>query len=80
MLEVVNYINNNNYYNRAQQNQGWNQQRPNYSACRSDTQFPKGDIEEPLRPSWYLVRSSRLHGDRDYNTPKFLFWVVIINQ
>jgi len=29
----VNYINNNNYYyyyNRPQQNQGWNQQRPNY--------------------------------------------------
>jgi len=35
MLEDVNYINNNNnnnyYYNRPQQNQGWNQQRPNYS-------------------------------------------------
>jgi len=30
MLEDVNYINN-NYYNRPQQNQGWNQQRPNYS-------------------------------------------------
>jgi len=34
MLEDVNYINNNNYYyyycNRPQQNQGWNQQRPNY--------------------------------------------------
>jgi len=32
MLEDVNYINNNNYYyyyNRPQQNQGWNQQRPN---------------------------------------------------
>ena len=27
--EDVNYINNNNY--RPQQNQGWNQQRPNYS-------------------------------------------------
>ena len=25
MLEDVNYINNNNYYNRPQQNQGWNQ-------------------------------------------------------
>jgi len=35
MLEDVNYIiinNNNNYYNRPQQNQGWNQQRPNYSS------------------------------------------------
>ena len=37
MLEDVNYINNNNnnnyyyYYNRPQQNQGWNEQRPNYS-------------------------------------------------
>ena len=35
MLEDVNYviiiINNNNNYNRPQQNQGWNQQRPNYS-------------------------------------------------
>ena len=35
MLEDVNYINNNNnnnnYYHRPQQNQGWNQQRPNYS-------------------------------------------------
>ena len=34
MLEDVNYINNNNnnnYYNCPQENQGWNQQRPNYS-------------------------------------------------
>ena len=33
MLEDVNYIinNNNYYYNRPQQNQVWNQQRPNYS-------------------------------------------------
>jgi len=32
MLEDINYIiNNNYYYNRPQQNQGWNQQRPNYS-------------------------------------------------
>ena len=31
MLEDVNYINNNYYYNHPQQNQGWNQQRPNYS-------------------------------------------------
>ena len=39
MLEDVNYINNNNnyYYNRPQQNQGWNQQRPNYSERRSRT-------------------------------------------
>ena len=66
MLEDVNYIiNNNNYYNRPQQNQGWNQQRPNYLACRSDTKFPKGNIEEPLRPSWYLVRPSILYGNRD---------------
>ena len=92
VLEDINYINNKNnyYYNRPQQNQGWNQQRPNYSerrsrtprhpdlhlhgglprstlrlclqrqhyaqACRSDTKFPKGNIEEPLHPSWYLVR------------------------
>ena len=34
MLEDMNYINNNNnnyYYDRPQQNQGWNQQRLNYS-------------------------------------------------
>jgi hypothetical protein len=31
MLEDARYINNNNNYNRPQQNQGWNQQRPNYS-------------------------------------------------
>ena len=39
MLEDVNYINNNknNYYNRPQQNQGWNQQRPNYSERQSRT-------------------------------------------
>ena len=33
MLKDVNYIiiiKNNNYYNRPQQNQGWNQQKPNY--------------------------------------------------
>ena len=28
--------------------------------------FPKGNIEEPLRPSWYLVSRSTLHGDRDW--------------
>jgi len=37
MLEDVNYINNNYYYNRPQQNQGWNQHRPNYSERRSRT-------------------------------------------
>jgi len=44
MLEDVNYINNNNnnnyYYNRPQQNQGWNQQRPNYSVKRGDPGRP----------------------------------------
>ena len=35
-------------------------------ACRSDTKFPKGNIEEPLRPSWYLVHPSKLRGDRDW--------------
>jgi len=39
MLEDVNYINNNNnnyYYNRPQQNQSWNQQRPNYLVKRGN--------------------------------------------
>jgi len=37
MLEDVNYINNYYYYyNRPQLNQGWNQQRPNYSVKRGD--------------------------------------------
>jgi len=37
MLEDVNYINNNNnYHNRPQQNQGWNQHRPNYSGNYQD--------------------------------------------
>jgi len=91
MLEDVNY-NNNNYYYRSQQNQGWNQQRPNYSerwsrtprhpdlhrhgglprstlrlwlqrqhyaqACKSDTKFPKGNIEEPLRPRRPFLNAS----------------------
>jgi len=35
-----------------------------FAACRSDTKFPKGNIEEPLRPSCYLVRPSRLRGDK----------------
>jgi len=26
-----------------------------FAACRSGAKFPKGNIEEPLRPSWYLV-------------------------
>ena len=26
-----------------------------FAVCRSDIKFPKGNIEEPLRPSWYLV-------------------------
>ena len=59
MLGEVNYINNNYYYyNSPQQNQGWNQQMPNYSSCRSDTKFPKGNIKEPVRLSWYRVRPS----------------------
>ena len=36
-----------------------------FVVCRSGVKFPKGNIEEPLRPSWYLVRPSRLRGDRD---------------
>jgi len=27
-----------------------------FTACRSDSKFPKRNIEEPLHPSWYLVR------------------------
>ena len=43
MLKDVNYIDNNNnyyYYNRPQQNQGWNQHRPNYSVKRGDPGRP----------------------------------------
>ena len=42
MLEDVNYTNNNYYYyyNRPQQNQGLNQQRPNYSVKRGDPGRP----------------------------------------
>jgi len=46
MPEDVNYVNNNNnnyyyyYYYRPQQNQGWNQQRPNYSVKRGDPGRP----------------------------------------
>jgi len=36
-----------------------------FAVCRSGVKFPKGNIEEPLRPSWYFVRPSRLRGDRD---------------
>jgi len=42
MLEDMNYINNNNnnnYYNRPQQNQVWNQQRPNYSGNYQGNNF-----------------------------------------
>jgi len=42
----------------------WLQRQHYAQACRSDTKFPKGNIEEPLRPSWYLVRSSRLRDER----------------
>jgi len=36
-----------------------------FAVCRSGIKFPKGNIEESLRSSWYLVRPSRLRGDRD---------------
>jgi len=26
-----------------------------FVVCRSDAKFPKGNIEEPLCPSWYLI-------------------------
>ena len=39
---------------------------PVFAACRLDTKFPKSNIVEPLRPSWYLICSSRLRGDRDW--------------
>ena len=37
-----------------------------FAPCRSYAKFPKGNIEEPLRSSWYLIRPSRLHGHRDW--------------
>ena len=37
-----------------------------FVACRSDTKFHKGNIEEPLHPSWYLVRPSKHLGNRDW--------------
>jgi len=52
MLEDVNYINNNNnyYYNRPQQNQGWNQQRPNYSGNYQDNNsYNNNNNFPPLR-------------------------------
>jgi len=54
MLEDVNYIinnnNNNYYYNRSQQNQGWNQQRPNYSGnYQGNNSYNNNNIFSPLR-------------------------------
>jgi hypothetical protein len=51
LLEDVNYINNNNnYYNRPQQNQGWNQQRPNYSGnYQGNNSFNNNNNYPPLR-------------------------------
>ena len=51
MLEDVNYINNNNYYyNRPQQNQGWNQQRPNYSGnYQGNNSYNNNNNFPPLR-------------------------------
>ena len=44
----------------------WLRRQHYAQACRLDTKFPKGNIEDPLRPSWYLVCPSRLRGDRDW--------------
>ena len=51
MLEDVNYINNNNYYyNCPQQNQGWNQQRPNYSGnYHGNNSYNNNNNFPPLR-------------------------------
>ena len=51
MLEDVNYINNNNnYYNRPQQNQGWDQQRPNYSGnYQGNNSYNNNNNFPPLR-------------------------------
>jgi len=54
MLEDVNYINNNNnnnkYYNRPEQNQGWNQQRPNYSGnYQGNNSYNNNNSFPPLR-------------------------------
>jgi len=47
----VNYINNNNnyYYNRPQQNQGWNQQRRNYSGNYQGNNSYNNNNFPPLR-------------------------------
>jgi hypothetical protein len=50
LQEDVNYINNNNYYYRPQQNQGWNQQqRPNYSGNYQDNNSFNNFNQPPLR-------------------------------
>ena len=53
ILEDVNYINGNNnnyYYNRPQQNQGWNQQRPNYSRnYQGNNSYNNNNNFPPLR-------------------------------
>jgi len=36
----------------------WLQHQHYTQGCRSDTKFPKGNIEESLCPSWYLVHPS----------------------
>jgi len=36
-----------------------------FAACRSDTKLPKRNTKEHLCPSWYLIRPSRLRGNRD---------------
>ena len=50
--EDVNYIINNNYYfyNHPQQNQGWNQQRPNYSGnYQGNNSYNNNNKFPPLR-------------------------------
>jgi len=53
MLEDVNYIiinNNYNYYNCPQKNQGWNQQRPNYSGnYQGNNSYNNNNNSPPLR-------------------------------
>jgi len=49
----VSYLNN-NYYNHPQQNQGWNQQRPNYSTNYSSGNYQGNNFinnfnQPPLR-------------------------------
>jgi len=36
-----------------------------FAVYTSDDKFSKRNIEEPLCPSWYLIRPSRHRGDRD---------------